>query len=84
MNDELDLLRTVTATIRLLVASLFLIPAGYRLSQLLLSRETPTLPDAGVSLVVFLNDRPIDSDAVIAGATIADAVLLLIGLRVLK
>jgi hypothetical protein len=68
----------------LFVGGLFLLPAAGRLAQWLPSRETQTLPEPAVSFVLLLNDRPIPSDAVIAAASIAGAVLVLIGLRVLR
>jgi hypothetical protein len=84
VNDELDLLRAVIATICLLLGGVLLIPAADRLLQWLLSRGMPTLPDPAVSFVLLLNDRPIDSDAVIAAAAVAGASLVLIGFKVLK
>ena len=78
------MLRAVIATICLLLGSVLLIPAADRLLQWLLSRGMLTLPDPAVSFVLLLNDRPIDSEAVIAAAAIAGASLVLIGLKVLK
>ena len=74
----------ILATLCLLVGGLFLIPAAGRLSQWLRSHETQTLPEPAVSFVLLLNDQPISSDAVIAVASIAGAVIVLIGLRVLR
>jgi len=84
---KMTLLRTLLATICLILGSGLLIPVGLWLWRVLASRltvrEIHYVPESHTDFILFLGGREIDSAAVVAAATVVGALLLLAGLRTL-